>query len=198
MLSPEFLEQKFTAAETYDEHVARGNEQQRTAWTNMEQQVSLSDAQRVTLGGFTREMKVLVSSGVWCGDCSQQLPFLKVIADASPASPLDAGRKAVDLRFVDRDEHKDLAERVMICGGMRVPVTIFMAEDFAPVSIFGDRTITRYRAIAERQLGAACAVPGAPVPDDEAAGTLADWLEEVERVHLVLRLSARLRDRHGD
>ena len=41
-------------------------------------------------------------------------------------------------------------------------------------------------------------MPGAPVPDDELQATLQDWLDEVERVHLILRLSGRLRRKHGD
>ena len=142
-------------------------------------------------------MPVLVSSGVWCGDCVQQLPLLERIAEASPMAS-GAGGKLVDVRYVDRDAHNDLAELVRICGGMRVPVAIFMAEDYEPVSIFGDRTLTRYRAIAARQIGASCAVPGAPIDTDELKGTLQDWLDEVERVHLLLRLSARLREKHGD
>ena len=73
-----------------------------------------------------------------------------------------------------------------------------MAEDFELCSIFGDRTLTRYRAMAERALGAACMVPGAPLPDDDVAGTLADWVDEFERVQLMLRLSGRLRQKHGD
>jgi hypothetical protein len=79
-----------------------------------------------------------------------------------------------------------------------VPVVIFMAEDYEPVSIYGDRTLTRYRAIAARAFGASCALPGAPVPDDELQATLQDWLDEVERVHLLLRTSGRLRKLHGD
>jgi len=75
---------------------------------------------------------------------------------------------------------------------------IFMAEDFEPVSILGDRTLTRYRALAAKQLGAACPLPGAPIPQDELNATLQDWLDEVERVHILLRLSGRLREKHGD
>jgi hypothetical protein len=79
-----------------------------------------------------------------------------------------------------------------------VPVAIFMAEDFEPVSVFGDRTLARYRALAARQLGASCPVPGAHVDADELHATLQDWLNEFERVQLVLRLSTRLREKHGD
>ena len=133
---------------------------------------------------------MLVSSGVWCGDCVQQLPLLETIAEANP--------EKITVRYLDRDEHKDLAQQLTINAGIRVPVAIFLAEDFERVSIFGDRTLTRYRAIAAKNLGAACALPGAPVPDDELEATLQDWLDEVERVHLVLRTSARLREKHGD
>jgi len=142
------------------------------------------------IASWTRTMPVLVSSGVWCGDCVHQCPLMARIAEANPAR--------VDLRFVDRDAHRSLAERVMICGGLRVPTVIFMAEDFEFVSVLGDRTLDRYRAVAARQLGAACPVPGAPIETDELAATLRGWLDEFERVQLLLRVSARLRQKHGD
>jgi hypothetical protein len=36
------------------------------------------------------------------------------------------------------------------------------------------------------------------VPEDEVRATLADWLNEFERVALLLRLSGKLRSKHGD
>jgi len=159
-------------------------------WRRINGQVELTEAQRTLIAGFTRAIKVIALSGIWCGDCVQQGPLVQKIADA--------GGGRIDLRWLDRDEHKDLAEQVMINQGLRVPVLIFMAEDGEPVSIMGDRTLTRYRALAAKQLGASCPLPGAPVPTDELEGTLQDWLDEFERVHLLLRLSARLRERHGD
>jgi hypothetical protein len=73
-----------------------------------------------------------------------------------------------------------------------------MSEDFEFVSLLGDRTLSRYRAMAARSLGAACPLPGAPLPDDELAATLSEWVGEFERVQLLLRLSPRLRQKHGD
>jgi hypothetical protein len=119
----------------------------------------------------------------------QQGPLIQRIADATDR---------IDLRWLDRDEHIDLAERLQINQGTRVPVVLFLAEDHELVSIYGDRTLTRYRAMAAKQLAAACPLPGAPVPDDELRGTLQDWLDEFERVQLLLRLSGRLRQKHGD
>ena len=50
----------------------------------------------------------------------------------------------------------------------------------------------------ERVGGAACATGIVPPDQDEMAATLADWLDEIERIQLLLRLSPRLRQRHGD
>jgi thiol-disulfide isomerase/thioredoxin len=135
-------------------------------------------------------MKVLIVSGIWCGDCVQQCPLLQRIAEANP--------DRISLCLTDRDEHRDLSEQLRINGGDRVPVALFLAEDYELCSIFGDRTLSRYRALARKQLGPACPLAIAPPDADELAATLQDWLDEFERVQLMLRLSARLRQKHGD
>ena len=183
-----YLSAKFEDALDWQAYLATDPEKA-GPWREIHERIDLSSDQRSLVEGFHREMKVLCSSGIWCGDCVQQGPLIQRIAEANPK---------IDLRWVDRDEHADLAEQLKICGGMRVPMVIFMAEDFEPVSIFGDRTLTRYRALAAKQLGPSCPVPGAPIPDEELRGTLQDWLDEFERVHLLLRLSTRLRQKHGD
>jgi len=190
MFDTEFLKAKFDAALSYEDYVATGKPDQQTAWGDIYAQSELSGDQRKLISGFCRTMHVLISSGIWCGDCVQQCPLVARIAEANS--------NLIKLRFVDRDEHEDLAKRIQICGGLRVPMAIFMAEDFAFVSLFGDRTLTRYRAIADRQLGPSCPLPGAPVPTEELSATQQDWLNEFERVSLLLRLSTRLRQLHDD
>lgn len=82
--------------------------------------------------------------------------------------------------------------------GDRVPVVVVMSEDFDFCALLGDRSLSRYRAKAERELGAACAT-GLVVPaGEELAATLADWVDEIERVQLMLRLSPRYRKKYGD
>ena len=182
------LRTKHEAGLDYHAYLAT-DEEKAGAWTAIYEQVTLTDEQRRLLAGFTRPMPVLCLSGIWCGDCAQQGPLLQRIAEASGV---------IDLRWLDRDEHPDLADAVAINRGRRVPVVLFMAEDHEPVSLAGDRSLTRYRAMAAKQLVAACPRPGARVPDDELAATLQDWLDEFERVHLLLRLSGRLREKHQD
>ncbi len=190
MLTPDFLRTKFDQGATYDAYVGSGDPGQQDNWRSFGASCALTDEQRTLLGSFERDVNILVSSGIWCGDCVQQGPFLKHIEDGNP--------DRIRVRFVDRDEHADLAEAVKICGGLRVPVALMMNEDFDFISLFGDRTLNRYRAMAAKALGASCALPGAAVPADEVAAQLQDWVDEVERVHLVCRLSTKLRQRHGD
>jgi hypothetical protein len=75
---------------------------------------------------------------------------------------------------------------------------LFMAEDFEFCGAFGDRTISRYRALAAQRLGAACPTGIVPPGAAELSSTLQDWLNEFERNQLMLRLSPRLREKHGD
>ena len=185
-----YLAEKFRAALPFEPYVATGTDEQRRRWTQVFDAARLTADQTRLVSGFARDMKVLVVSGIWCGDCVQQCPLMQRIAEANSAR--------IDLRLLDRDENRDLADRLHINGGDRVPVALFLAEDFELCSIEGDRTLSRYRAMARKQLGASCPV-GISVPDaEEIAATLRDWVDEFERVQLMLRLSARLRQKHGD
>ena len=185
-----FLAAAFSQGQAYGAYLATGTEEQRRRWKQVYDAVELTAGQKSLVGGFLREMKVLVVSGIWCGDCVQQCPLMQRIAEGAPGK--------IDLRFVDRDVHGDLSERVRINEGSRVPIAIFMAEDGAWCGTFGDRSISRYRAMAVRHLGASCPIGVLPPDQGEMATTLADWLTEFERMQLMLRLSARLRTKHGD
>ncbi len=145
-------------------------------------------AQRLT--GHGRILHVLVVSGVWCGDCVRQGPMLQQIAEAAGAP--------VELRVIDRDEIPELRDEVRILGAARVPVVIFLSEDFHEVGREGDRMLTTYRRKAEIELGAACAVPTAEIPPDELASERDEWSGVFERMLLMLRLAPPLRERHGD
>jgi hypothetical protein len=188
-LSAAYLKSKHAAGLTYEQYLAT-DPAKAPNWRKIDDQLRLTDGQRTLVAGFTRRINVVVSSGIWCGDCVAQGPMIQAIARANP--------QAIDVKWLDRDVHMDLSQRIIINAGLRVPTVLFMAEDFEPVSILGDRTLTRYRAVAARQLGPSCPLPGAPIPAEELAATLQEWLDEFERVHLLLRLSARLREKHGD
>jgi thiol-disulfide isomerase/thioredoxin len=151
------LAQKFAAGLPYDRYVQTGTPEQQRRWKQVYELASLSPEQKQLLASFTRDMKLLVVSGIWCGDCVQQCPFLQRFAEVNP--------RRLDVRFVDRDEHRDLSELLQLNAGDRVPVVLFLAEDYELCGLHGDRTLHRYRALAARQLGAAC--PLALVPPQQ-------------------------------
>ncbi|REJ70419.1 MAG: thiol reductase thioredoxin [Planctomycetota bacterium] len=171
-----------------------GKPGERERWNAMHARIELTDAQRALLAGFTREMKVLVMAGTWCGDCVEQCPIFAHFAAASPR---------IQLRFVDRDEAAPagavaLSDELLLCGAPRVPQVVFISEDDHPVARYGDRTLAKYRDMAATLGGAACPSGiGGPVGDLLAA-TVQEWLDEFERAQLILRTSGRLRNLHGD
>jgi hypothetical protein len=185
-----FLAEKFAGALPYDRYVQTGTDEQRRRWQQVYDGARLTDEQARLVAGFARDMKVLIVSGIWCGDCVQQCPLLQRCAEAN------TGR--IDLRLLDRDQHRDLADKVHMNAGDRVPVALFLAEDHELCAVYGDRTLSRYRALAVKQLGPSCPTGITPPDQDETAATLQDWLNEFERVQLMLRLSARLRQKHND
>ncbi len=185
-----YLAEQFARAKPYAEYVAAGKPEQQKRWATVYDVAKITPIEHELLNGFTRQMNVLVISGIWCGDCVQQCPLQQRLAESNPGK--------IDLRFLERDQNRELVELVRINAGDRVPVTFFLAEDFELCGIFGDRTISRYRAMAKRQLGASCPIALAAPDADEMAAAIADWAEEFERMQLLLRLSGRLRQKYGD
>src|SRR5258705_10213923 len=144
-MNPNYLSEKFSQALPYEKYLLTRTLQQQRRWTDVYNAAKLTPAQLQLASGFSRQMHILIISGIWCGDCVQQCPLLQKIAESNP------GR--IDLRLVDRDVHRDLSQQLRINGGDRVPVVLFLAEDNELCGIFGDRTLNRYRALAVRQLG---------------------------------------------
>ena len=189
LMNDEYLKSVFDGAQSYATYVGTGDEEQQRRWTGVYEAASLNAEQKELLKGFVREMKVLAVSGIWCGDCVEQGPLLARIAE---------GSEQIDLRFVDREAAAELGDNLKINQGQRVPVVLFMAEDYALCGCYGDRVLSRYRRIFEQQVGAACST-GLIVPEADAmAADLQGWLNEFERIQLMLRTSTRLRQKHGD
>ena len=185
-----FLLDQFASGDRYDRYVTRGNDEQQRRWRQVYDAARLTDAQKELVGSFVREMKILVFSGIWCGDCVEQCPLIGRIAETN--------RERIDLRFVERHKAEELPPELRMNGGSRVPIVLFFSEDSEWCATAGDRTINRYRAIARRRLGPICST-GIVVPEkEELDATLCDWLDEVERVQLMLRLAPRLREKYQD
>ncbi len=182
--------QTWAAALPYGEFLAvHGEPRHRERWQRIYDQVSLSEPQRALLASFTRRMHLLCVAGAWCGDCVLQCPILERIREASPV---------IEVRFMDRDAHPAVQDALIINAGRRVPVIVFLSEDLQECGRYGERTISMYRRMAAERLGPACPTGVVPPGDNYTEAVTADWMNEVERVQLLLRLSPRLRQQYGD
>jgi hypothetical protein len=181
---------KFEAALPLADFLAKyGTDAHRNRWKLAAEQTAITDAQRKLLGTFTRRMNVLVLAGAWCGDCSSQCPIYERFAEAAPL---------IHTRYLDRDEHADVQSALQINGGNRVPVVVFFSEDGFEVARYGERTLARYRQLVGQLSGEGCATGFVKGNDPVQQAIVQDWLDEFERVQWILRLSPRLRQRHGD
>lgn len=184
-----FFSEHFKRALPFQQFVASGSQPQREKWENFSRQVSLSNEQLSALQLFTRKLNVLTLAGVWCGDCARQGAILHCIAQAS---------KMIDLRFIDNRENPELQDELRIIGAARVPVALFLSEDFYELERFGDRTLGTYIRKAQNELGPACDAgllgPGA----SELQSEVSEWFSHFHRVQLMLRLAPALRSRYQD
>ncbi len=162
---------------------------QQKRWQAVYDSVALAGDHRELLAGFVREMHVLCITGAWCGDCVNQCPILARISEQN---------SKIAVRFVDRDVHAAAQDAAMMNAGRRVPAVIFLSEDDYECGRYGDRTLAAYRQMAADRLGPAC--PTGIVPPGPAllSAATAEWVGQFERVQLMLRLSKRLREKHGD
>lgn len=188
MDSPMNLFESFQQGLSYSDFLARyANDVQKERWRQVHAQIQLNADQKKLLSAFQRTMPVLCLAGAWCGDCINQCPAFEHFAQAAPA---------IQLRFVDRDDHADVQKELQINAGNRVPVLVFFSEDGFEVSRYGERTLSKYRSMMLTQTGAGC--PTGIGADPLLNQVTQDWLNEFERAQWILRLSPRLRSKHGD
>ena len=185
----EFWKGYWGMASEYEAYLQDSDPEKVPRWRDSEGRIpELTAEQLERLQGYDRELNVLFYCGVWCGDCSRQGPMLKKIADA-------CGDK-VSVRFIERDASEELQDELRILGALRVPVVVFLSEDFWEVGRFGERTLSVYRSKAAREIGRG-ADAGILAPNARER-ELADWVDIFERVLIMLRLSPPLRRRHRD
>ena len=147
----------------------------------------LNDEQKARLQDYNRIVKVLVYGGVWCGDCVRQGPIFKKIADTTDD---------MEIRFIDRDTSDELQDEVRILGATRVPIVVFLTEDYWEVGREGDRLLPVYRAKAAREIGRGQALG---VLSPKAIEEQLDlWVDIFERAIIMTKLSPPLRKRHHD
>ncbi len=182
-----FWRSAFDQAADYETYLAESPAARADRWrAQMLALPALSADDRARLTGHGVRLHILLVSGVWCGDCVRQGPMLQQLAAAAGDD--------VTLRVIDRDADAAVRDEVRILGAMRVPIAVFLTEHFFEVGRFGDRMLSTYRRKAVTEVGAACALPNASTPVDELATERGEWLDIVERMLLMIRLSPVTRE----
>ncbi len=114
--------------------------------------------------------------------------MLKKIADA-------CGEKAT-VKVIARAASEELQDELRILGALRVPVVVFLSEDFFEVGREGDRTLSVYRAKAAREVGrefdAGILTPKA------ISSEFDEWVDIFEKAMIMLRLAPFYRKRYND
>ena len=185
----DFWKRHFSIAYDYDSFINLGKPEEISQWRDRaERTPELTTEQKTRLQNYNRELNVLVYAGTWCGDCSRQAPMLKKIAEA-------AGSK-VNLRFIERETSKELQDELRIVGGLRVPIIVFLTEDFWELGRFGERLLHVYRSKAAREIGRG--IDEGVLSPKALEKEMSEWVDIFERMLLMVRLSPPLRRRHGD
>lgn len=179
----------FAQALPYSEYVTSGTPSQQERWHAYREKLSLTPEQQRVAQGFSRELNVLVLSGIWCGDCARQCPMLDVISQSSPV---------IKVRFIDNQAIPQLRDELRIHGAARVPVVVSLSEDFFEVGRSLDRQLAAYRRKARTELGDACDAGIVAPAAEELREELRQWFEHFERQQILLRVSPFLRKRHND
>ena len=185
----DFFKAYFAKALNYQDYLATGEETHQQRWNQHYQAIQITPQQQQLTKSFTRKLNILFMSGIWCGDCVRQGPLVQHIAQTNDL---------IDLRFIDNKENPELAEELRLNGASKVPVTVFLSEDFFELARFGDRHLAIYRNKLSSELGPSCAT-GLITPDQLVLQKdLQDWLDLVERCQTMLRLAPLLRNRYND
>ncbi len=185
----DFFKAYFAKALDYQDYLNTGEAVHQERWNQHYQAIQLAFGQLELIKSFSRKLNILFMSGIWCGDCVRQGPLIQRIAQ---------GNELIELRFIDNKENPALAEELRINGALKVPVVVFLSEDFFELGRFGDRHLAIYRGKLATEIGSACA-SGIGLPEQNVLEQdLQDWLELVERFQAMLRLAPLLRQRYGD
>ncbi|PTX58865.1 thioredoxin-like protein [Melghirimyces profundicolus] len=101
-----------------------------------------------------RNLRAVVLTADWCGDAMLCVPILMRIAEAA----------AIDMRYLNRDDHPELMDRYLTNGKSRsIPIFIFIAPDGKEVAVWGPRSPEVQRLVDEMR----AALPSKEDPDFE-------------------------------
>jgi hypothetical protein len=77
---------------------------------------------------LARLVRVIAFAEDWCGDVVRHVPVLQALADVSGM---------VNVRYVTREQQKDVFVRFLTNGGEAIPKFVFLSEDYVECGSWG-------------------------------------------------------------
>ena len=99
-------------------------------WSGVYRTAKIPEWATKRLAATGRDWHLLVLSEDWCGDASNTVPLMALLAEAS---------RRVQLGILKRDENLDLMDRYLTNGSQSIPIAIVLDEEFRPVARWGPR-----------------------------------------------------------
>ena len=185
----DFWKKYWNQALSLDEFIEGTKTDEKEQWNDRKGRVPDLEADQIErLKGFDRQLNVLMYAGGYCGDCSRQAPMLLNMAEV-------AGEK-VNLRIIEREGLIELQDELRVLGALRVPIVVFLTEDYWEVGRFGERLLSVYRSKAAREIGRG--VDQGVLSPKALKREITDWLDVFERMLLMVQLAPPLRKRYND
>jgi thiol-disulfide isomerase/thioredoxin len=101
------------------------------------------------LGALPRPVYVVAIAEAWCGDVRRHAPVLQRLAQAAPN---------LEVRYITREQHKDVFVRFLTNGGEAIPKFVFLSDQFVECGNWGPMPAADRALIAR---GKACGDLGA-------------------------------------
>jgi thiol-disulfide isomerase/thioredoxin len=108
--------------ETAEDDQGREAMEQTLAGQELEPQVE------ALLGALPRPVYVVAIAEAWCGDVRRHVPVLQRLAQAAPN---------LDVRYIAREQHKDVFVRFLTNGGESIPKFVFLSDRFVECGNWG-------------------------------------------------------------
>ncbi len=187
-LRRDFFARFFNQALPFDEY-GNSNSLHWPKWQRYFKLIDLETTQKELIKSFKRKLNILVLSGIWCGDCQRQGPMLKAIADSC---------ELINLRFIESRDNPELQDELRINGAEKVPVVVFLSEDFFEIQRFGDRHLSVYKRLIKEQSAAYCETGFGAPEETYLKEELKEWIDTFERVQHLLYMSPFLRKKYNN
>jgi thiol-disulfide isomerase/thioredoxin len=104
---------------------------------------------RALLSALSRPVYVVAIAEDWCGDVRRHVPVLQRLAQAAPN---------LGVRYIRREQHKDVFVRFLTNGGEAIPKFVFLSDQFVECGNWGPMPAADRALIAR---GKACGEVGA-------------------------------------